>query len=147
MCGELKLFRFGFGIAAHFREPAEIADDLPAFGFEEEPEVAGVDVLGVFSGKGFETPAEVFAAPGSETVAAGCVPEESECGKHVFVLIIGGRPGVLCDCARTRGGGSRDDCGRARSIFIRAAIGTPEGVPFRSVARGIDPWRFRGAAI
>ena len=79
----LRLFAAGLRVASHFSEPAKITEDLPAFGFEEKPEVAGLNFFSVLAGEGFQAPAEVFATPRAETVAASCRPEESETGYHV----------------------------------------------------------------
>lgn len=42
------------------------------------PEVPQADLLGVQAGVGFQAPAEVGAAPGTEAMAPGGVPEEAE---------------------------------------------------------------------
>ena len=70
------------GVGVHLGEPVGEVEELAAFGEEEVEEVAGADGFGVEAGVGFETPAEVGAAPGAEAVAAGGGPEEVEGFEH-----------------------------------------------------------------
>ena len=72
----------------HLGEPVEEAEKLAAFGEEEVEEVAGADGFGVEAGVGFETPAEVGAAPGAETMAASGGPEEADGFEHMGLRLI-----------------------------------------------------------
>ena len=56
--------------------PEEEAEELPLGSPHESEDVAGAEGFGGLAGVGFDTPAEVFAAPGGEAVAAGGVPDE-----------------------------------------------------------------------
>jgi hypothetical protein len=63
--------------------PEEKAEEFP-FGVPHEGEdVAGTEGFSWLAGIGLDTPAEVFTAPGGETVAAGGVPDEFEGAEHL----------------------------------------------------------------
>ena len=49
----------------------------------EGEDVAGAEGFGRLAGVGLDTPAEVFATPGREAVAAGGVPDELERAEHL----------------------------------------------------------------
>ena len=75
----------GVGVAGdcvHLREPAGEAEELFAIGEEESAEVAETDGFGVEAGVGFEAPAEIGTAPGSEAMAAGGVPKKAKGLNH-----------------------------------------------------------------
>ena len=56
--------------------PEEEAEEFPLGGPHEGEDVASAEGFGGLAGVGFDAPAEVFAAPGGEAVAAGGVPDE-----------------------------------------------------------------------
>ena len=62
-------------------------EDLATFGAEEGPEIAGANVFGVFASKGLEPPAQILAAPGTQTVTTGSEPEETE-GREQRSLVL-----------------------------------------------------------
>lgn len=56
--------------------PEEEAEQLPFRVPHETEDVAGAEGFGGLAGVGLNAPAKVLAAPGSEAVAAGGVPDE-----------------------------------------------------------------------
>lgn len=101
---------FGVGragsVVAHLPEPFGKAQKLATLTDKESPEIAQTDLIGVETGVRFETPAEVWAAPGAKAVSAGGGPEKMKGFEHWR------RRSLRCHCkaaARPRGwcGGRR----------------------------------------
>lgn len=63
--------------------PEEEGQEFPLGVPHEGEDVAGAEGFGRLAGVGLDTPAEVFAAPGREAVAAGGVPDELERAEHL----------------------------------------------------------------
>jgi len=130
---------------AHFRQPAEEPEDLASLRVEEEPEIAGADVFGVLAGEGLKTPAEIFAAPRTEAMAARGVPEESDGRSHRWVpdSIIGGRPrrndaALFDDRLEERRGKQACELAIRRGVIDeqRAGVGVDAGLVQRLLFQG-----------
>ena len=62
--------------------PEEEAEEFPLGVPHEGEDVAGAEGFGGLAGIGLYPPAEVFAAPGREAMAACGVPDELECAEQ-----------------------------------------------------------------
>ena len=58
--------------------PVEEAQQLTPVLPHKTAEFAGSDALGVPAPVGFDAPPQIRAAPGTETVAFGCLPKEAQ---------------------------------------------------------------------
>lgn len=67
----------------HFSRPLKKTPQVVAFPPEEIPKFEKVDLLHLYSAIGLDPPKKIGAAPGSDAVAAGGVPDEAEHGEHL----------------------------------------------------------------
>ena len=74
------------GVALHFRCPLQKAPQILALPPSELPELQETDLLHFYPAVGFDPPQQVGTAPGSEMMAAGCVPQESHDVAHGAIL-------------------------------------------------------------
>jgi hypothetical protein len=68
----------GFSPRVHAIGPAEEAKEVSLFAPDKAENVASTEFFGFHPGVSFDTPTEIFAAPGAEAVAAGGIPDESQ---------------------------------------------------------------------
>jgi len=79
----LRALRLRVDVAVHLACPLEEAPEITALGPQEFPEFEEADLRHLDAGVGLDAPEEIGAAPGSNTVASGGVPEKTEHGAHL----------------------------------------------------------------
>lgn len=73
---------FRTGVAVHFSGPLQEPDKLAFFSPHETAKLKQANAVHLDSGVGFDSPAKVWAAPRSKSVAPSRVPQESEDVAH-----------------------------------------------------------------
>ncbi len=74
------------GVAFHFPGPFQEAPELFALPPGKFPKFKKADLVHLHAGIGFDSPQKVRAAPGSEVVSAGGVPQEAEHVAHGDII-------------------------------------------------------------
>src|ERR1035437_9843085 len=74
--------------AVHAANPGQVGQKLPAGGPEKAQDVLGGQRFRLLAGVGLYPPAQVFAPPWCQPVAAGCIPEESKRSEQGISLAI-----------------------------------------------------------
>ena len=69
--------RFWVNVAIHFARPLQEAPELVTLPPEEFPELEKADTCHLDAGVGLDAPKQVRAAPGSEAMSPGGVPDEA----------------------------------------------------------------------
>ena len=75
-------------VALHLCRPLHESPQVVAFPPHELPEFQEADLGHLHAAVGFNPPKQIGAAPGRETMSAGCIPEKTEDVAHIYVMII-----------------------------------------------------------
>lgn len=102
-------------VAFHLGGPAQKSPELAALAPHKFPKFQKPDLRHLDAGVGLDAPQQIWAAPRSQAMTFGCVPEKAETMAHADIITAGAAPTMRKSTERSRFTSGRRD--RPRNVL------------------------------